>query len=229
MMNNISLAVSASQTMDTFEDVELQQRLSLYQVFLRLYEHHRGLLDEILMLENSGSRSLAGVTMPYIQAVVQAQQAYLVTNLLGGSSQTLTQQQQVWTLGRDARQVGVPIQDRRLSRCHAAIRYVDAEGFYLVDLDSSNGSYVNGERIHHPHRLKDGDRIRLGSMTIAFFLCSTALALGDLTPDLRDRIDRATVSASEVASPPMPAVGKRSHPSRLDDTLKFLRSNPPQL
>jgi hypothetical protein len=28
--------------------MEIEQRLGLYQVFLKLYEHHRSLLDEIL-------------------------------------------------------------------------------------------------------------------------------------------------------------------------------------
>ena len=40
--------------MATSEDKELKQRLGLYQVFLKLYEHHRGLLDEILKVREFG-------------------------------------------------------------------------------------------------------------------------------------------------------------------------------
>ena len=33
----------------------------------------------------------------------------------------------------------------------------------IEDLGSTNGTFVNGNRIIHPRRLKDGDRIQLGT------------------------------------------------------------------
>mgnify|MGYP000426788951 CR=1 FL=1 len=113
--------------------------------------------------QNSGSLGMS-TEMPlkhYIQGVVQGQQSYLITNLLGGSI-TLLQPQMVWTVGRN-RGAALPLRDRLLSRRHAVIMFVLQEGFNLVDLNSMNGSFLNGNRIRQWQLLKDGDRIRLGS------------------------------------------------------------------
>jgi pSer/pThr/pTyr-binding forkhead associated (FHA) protein len=185
-----ALNVSSLGRLNTSEGIELSQRLETYQAFLKIYERHRGLLDEILELEDASGKSLATVGLHYLQGIVKDQQVYLTTNLLGGKTHALVQSQRIWTIGRDSRQVGLPILDKQLSRCHAAIKYVEHQGFYLIDLESSNGSFVNGERIQQPHRLKDGDRLRLGSLTITFFLCSASEELAQLTPELFTRIQQ---------------------------------------
>lgn len=182
ILNNNPLASCSSQWPNETEETELRNRLGLYQVFMRLYEHNPGLLEEIISLEDAGSRVLASVSVPYIQGIVLPQQVYLVTNLLRSKTQALVQPQQLWVIGRDSRQVSLPIQDRRLSRCHAAIRYIDGQ-FQLVDLDSSNGSYVNGEQVRQATPLHDGDRIRLGSLTFAFFICQYVQQLDELPPE----------------------------------------------
>jgi FHA domain len=153
---------------------DLQDRLGLYQVFSRLYENHRGLLDEILELETAGNPAFARSTTPYIQGMAIGQQITLVTNLIHGTTQATTHPQNTWVIGRDSCRVNISLPDRRLSRCHAAVQYVEDQGFYLLDLESSNGSYVNGELIQRATLLKDGDRIRLGSLTFTFFLCQSA-------------------------------------------------------
>ncbi len=49
-----------------------------------------------------------------------------------------------------------------ISRQHAGIRG-DSEGYWLADLGSRNGTYVNGEKISgDPRRLRNFDRIELG-------------------------------------------------------------------
>jgi pSer/pThr/pTyr-binding forkhead associated (FHA) protein len=55
-----------------------------------------------------------------------------------------------------------------VSRRHAAIRFGDGQSLNLWDLGSSNGTYLNGERLsaHRPYRLHDGDELRLGQMLI---------------------------------------------------------------
>lgn len=147
---------------------ELERRLGLYQVFLKLYEHHSSLLDEILKLEDLYQPSLTGVKPYYIQGVVDTSVVYVVTNL-SEETQTLRQPQQIWTIGRD-RGCGIQVADRYLSRRHAAIQYVEQQGFYLIDFNSTNGSYVNSELVYQPVLLKDGDRIGLGNMTFYFFI-----------------------------------------------------------
>lgn len=62
----------------------------------------------------------------------------------------------------------VQLQDDGVSRRHARI-IRDADGSAkLVDLDSTNGTYINGRRIH-AEGLREGDRIRIGqSATLDF-------------------------------------------------------------
>lgn len=55
----------------------------------------------------------------------------------------------------------VSIPDGRLSRRHASIEYRDG-GYWLSDLGSSNGTWVNGARITEPHQLHTGDVMQLG-------------------------------------------------------------------
>lgn len=198
MANQTELSNYTSSLINLSEHTELQERLKLYHVFLKLYDHHRGLLDEILDLENSGSRALSGVTLPHVQGFMSEDQAYLVTNLLRGKTQALMQPQQVWVIGRDPKRALIPIQDIRLSRCHAAIKAVQGQGFYLIDLDSRNQSLVNGEPIRQA-LLKDGDQVRLGSVSFTFFLCQSTRVLPPLTPEMLDRLDRSQSSALEAS------------------------------
>ena len=58
-----------------------------------------------------------------------------------------------------------------VSRRHAAIRSPDESHLDIWDLGSSNGTFLNGQRLnaHRPYRLRDGDRLRLGQMIIRIF------------------------------------------------------------
>lgn len=163
--------------------MEIEQRLGLYQVFLKLYEHHRSLLDEILQLEKTNNKTFSSVTTRCITGIIQGQQAHLVTNLVEGNTQSLYQHQGIWTIGRD-RNLAISIPDRRLSRRHAVIQYIHNQGFYLIDLESTNGSFINGEPVHGRLLLKDGDRIRLSSLAFAFFLCNESQTLDDTPVDI---------------------------------------------
>src|SRR5262245_55597039 len=69
------------------------------------------------------------------------------------------------TLGRDHNNA-VQLTDSELSRRHAEI-HRDDQGYRLVDLGSSNGSFVNAEQITE-HRLINGDRIQLGRSLLLF-------------------------------------------------------------
>ncbi|QSJ20630.1 FHA domain-containing protein [Nostoc sp. UHCC 0702] len=164
------------------QDHELKRRLSLYQVFLKLYEHHSTLLDEILQLENLDSQ-LTLVKGRYVQGVVDGSAVYVNTNLYNNQTQALRQPQQIWTIGRD-RTNGIYIADQYLSRRHAAIQYIQNQGFYLIDFKSTNGSFVNGKPTHQPQKLKDGDRIRLGNMSFDFFLSYSSRLLPTVAMEL---------------------------------------------
>jgi pSer/pThr/pTyr-binding forkhead associated (FHA) protein len=222
MLSADELISFASESIDTCANEELQQRLSLYQVFLKVYEHHRGLLDEILRLENSGGKALAGVTLPYVQGVVVGDQVHLVTNLLGGTTQALSQPQQTWLLGRDSRRVNLAIQDNRLSRRHAVIRYTKG-GFYLFDLASSNGSFINGERVWRSTLLKDGDRVRLGSLSFVFFVCQSSQTLPSLTAESLGSLQKAVAQPASQAALSDAVAAPAVHP--LQETFNFPYGN----
>lgn len=57
--------------------------------------------------------------------------------------------------------------DPKVSRRHARIRR-DGERYVLADLGSSNGTFVNGERVVAPARLEDGDVILIGDVELVF-------------------------------------------------------------
>jgi diguanylate cyclase (GGDEF)-like protein len=68
-------------------------------------------------------------------------------------------------LGRDpACTVRLPAED--VSRRHARIT-ADAEGHVIVDLASTNGTWVNGRRVD-VHPLRAGDRLRLGKFVARY-------------------------------------------------------------
>jgi pSer/pThr/pTyr-binding forkhead associated (FHA) protein len=170
-MSNISelnfLSVKGSSVTPESMPEDLQQRLSLYQVFVKLYENHGSLLKQILKLENLPESSLKIKQSHYIQAVVDSEMVYVTTNLGDGKSQTLRQSQYTWTIGRDPNS-GIQINNKYVSRRHAAIRYIE-QGFYLMDFNSTNGTYINSEQIYQPTKLEDGDIIGLGNITFSFF------------------------------------------------------------
>jgi pSer/pThr/pTyr-binding forkhead associated (FHA) protein len=195
MLDSYSLVEYSSYILNTSDKAELEQRLGLFRVFIKLYENHRGLLNEILELENTGSRSRTCVQFPYVQAIVQKQQAHLITNLLECKTQMLVQPQGLWVFGRD-RKASLSIQDRRLSRCHAAIQYIASTGFFLIDLKSTNGSFLNGEPVRYYAPLKDGDQVRLGSLSFTFFICDYCQVVDPLPSRLLDEVNQVRYAAS---------------------------------
>lgn len=186
-------AVKGSNMIADLQEKELARRLSLYQLFVKLYENHSGFLDEILRLENLYQPSLTKVNLYYIQGVGEAKTAHVITNLCDNQTQTLQQPQQIWTVGRD-RSSGICLTDTYLSRRHAAIQYIENQGFYLIDFKSTNGSFINGERIYHPTKLKDGDRLRFGSVTCDFFWNQSSRVLPSVAMELLMQLVPSTSS-----------------------------------
>ena len=60
------------------------------------------------------------------------------------------------------------IDSAKVSRLHAIIHSERAGAFWLVDLGSSNGTFLNKRRIHEPTRLRDCDQITIGGNTFTF-------------------------------------------------------------
>jgi len=60
----------------------------------------------------------------------------------------------------------IPIHDRKASREHAKV-YRQGQRYAIVDLNSSNGTFVNGSRITKV-LLESGDEIRIGTVALRF-------------------------------------------------------------
>jgi pSer/pThr/pTyr-binding forkhead associated (FHA) protein len=82
------------------------------------------------------------------------------------------------TIGKaDENDVALP-DDPTASRLHAVLEQF-AAGWCVTDLGSSNGTWVNGERIWSAHRLGHGDELRIGQTRLIFR--DVAQAVGSAT------------------------------------------------
>jgi hypothetical protein len=73
----------------------------------------------------------------------------------------------VLTIGRSAKNM-IHLDDKSVSSSHARITLTE-EGHLLEDLGSSNGTYVNGQRVEKAV-LADKDRIRFGSVFMVYMI-----------------------------------------------------------
>ncbi len=74
------------------------------------------------------------------------------------------------TIGRG--QVEIALDDQRVSRHHASLEVYGSTCVLLKDLNSTNGTFVNGERIT-AYELQDSDEIRVGG-TVFVVMIGTA-------------------------------------------------------
>jgi diguanylate cyclase (GGDEF)-like protein len=84
--------------------------------------------------------------------------------------------------GNDA---DIRINDNSVSRRHARIQ-PGADGYYAIDLQSTNGTFVN-ERPASMYKLTDGDYLRVGNCIYRF------LAGGNVEADYHEEIYRLTI------------------------------------
>jgi len=71
------------------------------------------------------------------------------------------------SIGRSARNI-IVIESQKVSRRHALINVQNVGEFWLIDLGSSNGTFLNGRRLHQPVRLCDQDQIIIGDRLFIF-------------------------------------------------------------
>jgi pSer/pThr/pTyr-binding forkhead associated (FHA) protein len=109
----------------------------------------------------------------YIQAIVTNQTIFLTTNLTDGKEFRLTTLGSSWLIGRNST-CSILIKSGSVSRCHAVLGCHPTDGFYMTDLGSTNGTWVNCHRLpsHERQGLRDGDLLQFGKMKVEFFLSS---------------------------------------------------------
>ena len=84
----------------------------------------------------------------------------------------------VTTLGREDKN-NVVLPDPKVSRSHALLRILGDGKYYLIDLGSANGTFVNGKRIVAPSALNDCDEIRIGDHILTFDFQAETVDIND--------------------------------------------------
>ena len=74
------------------------------------------------------------------------------------------------TIGKKREDADFVIEEISISRIHARIMK-EQDGFYLEDLNSTNGTFKNGLRMqpYEKRKLEEGDEIRFGKKEFVFY------------------------------------------------------------
>ena len=103
------------------------------------------------------------------------------------------------TIGRDSTN-GITINDAEISRRHARLTFQGGK-YILEDLGSTNGTFVNGQRLAGPRVLKPGEVVSFGEQIVLVFE-ATNFDAGATVVSPRAA---AVPSASRPVMPPPPA------------------------
>jgi hypothetical protein len=94
---------------------------------------------------------------------------------------------QQWELNRDEIILGrddtcdIVLPDRQISRQHARI-YRESDAYFIEDLGSSNGTWVNNNQVKTPHQLHNDDNIRIAAMNLRFLGSEATAPMLDPVP-----------------------------------------------
>ena len=102
------------------------------------------------------------------------------------------------TVGRDSTN-DVVINDAEISRRHARLTFQGGK-YILEDLGSTNGTFVNGQRLAGPRVLKAGEVVSFGEQIVLVYEASTF----DPAATIASPRAAAVPSASRPLSPPPP-------------------------
>jgi len=132
-----------------------------------------------LILNNQNRKSKKTSTdfnefRPYAYLVVQdeTKKRYPITNT-------------IWRIGRGTDNE-MTLRDSSVSRRHAEIDRDKGDVFTIMDLDSTNGVYVNNKKIDK-HRLHEGDIIEIGDISLRFTLLPAEYSYEEVTEMLNTR------------------------------------------
>lgn len=117
------------------------------------------------------------VSQYYIQAVQLVQGVCLTTNVVAPKQVEITTISSGWAIGRSST-CAIRIHDTSISRCHSILSHHPENGFFITDLGSRNGSWVNGRRLDkmQRHLLRDGDLLKIGKVSVEFFMADCEAA-----------------------------------------------------
>lgn len=122
----------------------------------------------------------------------------------------------------------LPLSDTTISRRHAELT-PDRGQWFIRDLESANGTYVNGKKIASPTLLRSGDQIRTGATLLVFGRASnvTMKPVRVLSPDRIDSAVEATMPASDdsvIMAAPDPSETAVTHLKILYELMQLVGS-----
>jgi predicted component of type VI protein secretion system len=125
---------------------------------------------------NSGASSQPGtannygqapIIPPTIQAQVNMPQAWLTIRLPQAGQQTYRIEKPIINIGRQLSN-DIIVEDKRVSRNHAQIKFQQDGQFAIFDLGSTNGITINNVPHLRHHILHNGDRFTIGNYDFYF-------------------------------------------------------------
>lgn len=117
---------------------------------------------------------------------------HFILHIEGGDHYLPLTGKNYWTFGRHEDNNFV-LQDRWISRNHAMLQRMETGEFFLIDLGSRNGSFVNGRRVTIPVTLHDGDHIVFGQTELEFHCPTLSRAIEPPEPESEDFTATLTV------------------------------------
>ncbi len=108
----------------------------------------------------------AAEEFPFPEDELEAGQALLLVKHGPNAGSTFLLDREITTAGRNT-DSDVFLDDVTVSRTHAEVRRRELEWF-VHDLGSLNGTYVNGERVDIA-KLASGDELQIGKFKLVFF------------------------------------------------------------
>jgi pSer/pThr/pTyr-binding forkhead associated (FHA) protein len=106
-------------------------------------------------------------------------------------------------IGRDSSS-GVAINDAEVSRKHARMMFQGGK-YVIEDLGSTNGTFVNGQRLAGPIVLKSGDVVSLGEQIVLMYEALSSDAGATMAVSRKSVPGPAAAPVSAPAPAPMPA------------------------
>ena len=164
------------------------------------------------MSEDWNDETSTAIDVVELRALARQQRSASLTVLTGAATgQVFKLAPGDSVLGR-ATEAALRLVDDGVSRLHACLTLA-GEALTIADLDSRNGTFVNGERLTAPVRLADGDKVQLGRVTVLRFAYQDEL----------DASFHENLVASALRDPLTRLFNKRYLFDRLDSELKFAK------
>ena len=125
---------------------------------------------------------------------------------------TLSKQEII--IGRDAN-ADVVINIAEVSRRHSRMR-LDPSGYVIEDLGSTNGTFVNGQRLTGAHMLRPGERIQLGeAVTLSYQVAAYDMDATIVTPSSGfDTVAAGQAPPRAAPPPPRPVQPMQPRPAQ---------------